>query len=292
MSFNIQKKSAIENIEKYFCHFNYKLYENHLFTESDNDNSSDGLQNLEEDTSANSSSHSLEIVNFYNGEEEEKYIPFHLLESTPSEKKINHKEEETSGYSQSKDIPSPHKILFDTEEKNINLKRNDIKPELQKFLLPKSLFDNNKKKIKKEKNLNDNIKNCDEEKSSINKLDLLSRPFIPKKSSPSLVYITFGINSYKKGIEKLSFPKDLNSNSMYRENKKKKKKKEFVEREGDWSCYRCKNLNFSFRVKCNKCGFPREESEKKFNEVGEQLLKLADLSIYDKKSNKKENKSC
>ena len=66
------------------------------------------------------------------------------------------------------------------------------------------------------------------------------------------------------------------------EKKKKKKKKEFVEREGDWPCYRCKNLNFAFRDKCNKCQMTRDESEKKFYEVGEELLKLADLSIYNK----------
>ena len=66
-------------------------------------------------------------------------------------------------------------------------------------------------------------------------------------------------------------------------NKKKRKKQEFEEREGDWPCYRCKNINFSFRDKCNKCLFSKFESEKKFQEVGETLIKFVDTSIYDKK---------
>ena len=40
-----------------------------------------------------------------------------------------------------------------------------------------------------------------------------------------------------------------------------------------------KNINFSFRNKCNKCLLSKDESEKKFVEVGEALLKLADVSI-------------
>lgn len=33
----------------------------------------------------------------------------------------------------------------------------------------------------------------------------------------------------------------------------KKKQKPFTEREGDWICNNCKNLNFAFRVECNRC---------------------------------------
>ena len=29
----------------------------------------------------------------------------------------------------------------------------------------------------------------------------------------------------------------------------------FVVRDGDWKCKKCKNVNFSFRVSCNRCGF-------------------------------------
>ena len=41
----------------------------------------------------------------------------------------------------------------------------------------------------------------------------------------------------------------------------KKIKKPFVEREGDWVCFQCKNLNFSFRVSCNRCQISKEDNE-------------------------------
>jgi len=40
-----------------------------------------------------------------------------------------------------------------------------------------------------------------------------------------------------------------------------KKKRQFAERQGDWVCMKCKNLNFSFRVVCNRCQLPKNESE-------------------------------
>lgn len=40
------------------------------------------------------------------------------------------------------------------------------------------------------------------------------------------------------------------------------KHKPFAEREGDWVCSRCKNLNFAFRVVCNRCRLQKSESEK------------------------------
>ena len=44
--------------------------------------------------------------------------------------------------------------------------------------------------------------------------------------------------------------------------KLKCKRKKFVERKGDWRCSKCKNINFSFRDKCNKCKITKEESQK------------------------------
>jgi len=45
-----------------------------------------------------------------------------------------------------------------------------------------------------------------------------------------------------------------------------KKKKVFEERAGDWVCMKCKNLNFSFRIICNRCKIPKVESEKLYDE--------------------------
>ena len=43
-------------------------------------------------------------------------------------------------------------------------------------------------------------------------------------------------------------------------------KKAFEIREGDWTCFDCHNLNFSFRTKCNRCGIEKGVSDKKFEE--------------------------
>ena len=43
----------------------------------------------------------------------------------------------------------------------------------------------------------------------------------------------------------------------------KKKNKIFTEREGDWVCHNCKNLNFAFRVECNRCHLPKPSEDKK-----------------------------
>ena len=39
-----------------------------------------------------------------------------------------------------------------------------------------------------------------------------------------------------------------------------KKIRPFTEREGDWICKNCKNLNFAFRVECNRCKLPKKDA--------------------------------
>lgn len=38
------------------------------------------------------------------------------------------------------------------------------------------------------------------------------------------------------------------------------KQKNLIKRKGDWTCSACKNLNFSFRNRCNKCGLQKPKS--------------------------------
>lgn len=43
--------------------------------------------------------------------------------------------------------------------------------------------------------------------------------------------------------------------------KKKGKKKSNQPREGDWICKECQNLNFSFRLACNKCSYEKQHND-------------------------------
>ncbi len=43
-------------------------------------------------------------------------------------------------------------------------------------------------------------------------------------------------------------------------NPDEKKKKPLIERKGDWLCPKCRNLNFAFRLICNRCQLPKSEA--------------------------------
>ena len=45
-----------------------------------------------------------------------------------------------------------------------------------------------------------------------------------------------------------------------------------MERVGDWVCIKCKNLNFSFRVICNRCQLAKAESDKMFDTYMNNLV--------------------
>lgn len=57
-----------------------------------------------------------------------------------------------------------------------------------------------------------------------------------------------------------------------------KKKKPFTERVGDWVCIKCKNLNFSFRVVCNRCQLPKSESDKMFDTYMGNLMNYVKIN--------------
>lgn len=76
------------------------------------------------------------------------------------------------------------------------------------------------------------------------------------------------------GFNNPNILKNLNGNSNINFNEKaniikkipdqqneKKKKRPFVERVGDWVCFQCKNLNFSFRTSCNRCQLSKFDNQ-------------------------------
>ena len=70
-----------------------------------------------------------------------------------------------------------------------------------------------------------------------------------------------------------------------------KKPKFFVERSGDWICNSCKNLNFAFRVECNRCKLPKPIApEKKEKDTNEEKKNNFDANNRYKYYNKNKNK--
>ena len=95
--------------------------------------------------------------------------------------------------------------------------------------IPKS-YTNKEKEKKNEKK--------DEKNEEESKNKIISNPFIQT---------SIFINPINK------FPKDYNK-FQYR------KIKPFGERAGDWICKNCRNLNFAFRIECNRCKLPKKEA--------------------------------
>ena len=282
MSEQKREECFVNNNLQYFSYFNHKLYDSPILIQEKENFTKLDINNQSIEESSDNTSH--QSINSF--DDEDKYIPFNLLDLSPKKESISFDGEKETDIKRAK-----KEIISDKNDFSVK----EIKPELRKYILPKSLFNVGKnKKIQEEKNMEE--KNESPHPSSpssssqstlklVNQLNLLSKPFVPKYKIVSVLLVnnpSFLINNNKN----IPINNTGNKNKNYGNNEKKKKKKnkEFVEREGDWSCYRCKNINFAFRDKCNKCKMTKDESEMRFKEVGQALIKLADLSIY-KKSN-------
>jgi len=213
-----KQKIGQGNILAYFPYFNHSLFVDHEFTDDFDSKLSD----------ESSKYISEEVQN--NSLEEEKLIPLNLLDLSPIDN-------------------------LKTEENKEN-ENNNIKPELQKYIIPKEFFNNHK----------DNKKDTNKEniKDKIN-MNLDAKPYIPKRFQKYPQYTTDYSTNYNNS-KKIG----LNIN-----------KKDYIHRAGDWCCLNCKNLNFRFRKKCNKCG-ERKKVEKNCFEVFEELLTLAQKSYKNK----------
>ena len=87
-------------------------------------------------------------------------------------------------------------------------------------------------------------------------------------------------------------PMMKNTKNMYGKYPKKKTRP-FTERQGDWICKFCKNLNFAFRNECNRCKVPKkvcvesvkqnEENETKNNTNNK--MKFSNKKIYKYRKN-------
>ena len=98
--------------------------------------------------------------------------------------------------------------------------------------------------------------------------------FSEKENSNSNL-VNNAVNVTKKFNEMCLNREDMQNfvlkNSNVKKNKMKKRKINFLERDGDWKCFKCKNINFAFRKTCNRCNFLKEESIKKSENVQKNL---------------------
>ena len=61
-------------------------------------------------------------------------------------------------------------------------------------------------------------------------------------------------------------------NGEIKDNTYIKKGKNFHQRRGDWNCFFCTNLNFSFRTTCNRCKASKDETIKRLNELFKKFI--------------------
>ena len=104
-------------------------------------------------------------------------------------------------------------------------------------------------------------------------------PYIPKKNNNDINNINNSNNLQKqdgkpeskeeekaKKVPTVFVPAPIfynpiikNQKNMYGKYHQKKKTRPFAERQGDWICKLCKNLNFAFRNECNRCKMPKKD---------------------------------
>ena len=95
--------------------------------------------------------------------------------------------------------------------------------------------------------------------------------------SANLFYNNHSINN--KNENQMNENNNSNKNQKIYFNKGKKSRP-FTERSGDWVCANCRNLNFAFRIICNRCHLPKVESEKFVNGKFEKVKNSSNENIY------------
>ena len=143
---------------------------------------------------------------------------------------------------------------------------NIISKEENKIIEPQKIEENKDKENKIEsKDKSGNSK--EKKKDNINNNNKNYYPSQYQYKFP-FIQIPYVTQPIIKSINQMGYENKFDGNKKYQVivpftvlKKSVKPKKPFEIREGDWTCSNCNNLNFSFRVKCNRCELAKEQSE-------------------------------
>ena len=150
-----------------------------------------------------------------------------------------------------------------TEKANFNDSplRNCLTQELMKTIEECSPNDNTKTNPVKKKCLN---------VSSFGKECQQPRAFNSNQTKAhQLQNWNYQLNYIDYSMSKI-YPKSI----LFPRNKEDELKKKIEERDGDWNCYKCKNLNFAFRTRCNRCNTDKKETDKYFEMRAQNILNM------------------
>ena len=112
--------------------------------------------------------------------------------------------------------------------------------------------------------------------------------FIPKqlrnkdyKQKGNIIMNDKNIKYNNNNIDKTNTKNKFDNGKKNAQNSKKEGivKKPFEVRVGDWTCSKCNNLNFSFRNKCNRCGIPKEFSDKLAGDLNTQEMMKRNINF-------------
>ena len=137
----------------------------------------------------------------------------------------------------------PNEMLNVNENKEEEkIVENEIKEEGNKIEIPKEK-ENEKiivKEMEKEEYVFEKFGKLGWECEKCNNFNFESRTICNRCEAPK----------QPKSLEQIKLENELKSGE--------RKKKPLIERKGDWQCPLCHNLNFAFRVSCNRCKLPKE----------------------------------
>ena len=157
-----------------------------------------------------------------------------------------------------------------TEDNKINIIENDKNLNTIVQEVKKENENSEKKEIKENKDNKDNK----EKNSTIPKKNYYQPQYQYQYPFIQFPYVTQPLMG---SMNSFGYENKFDTNKKYQVlvpftvlKKNVKVKKPFEIREGDWTCSNCNNLNFSFRVKCNRCFISKEQSEQDKNKENKE----------------------